>query len=751
MRGCTIHVSQTSTTHCIMKPRVPLKPNRWLTRSAIFNSLVSAAVLSTVSPALAQKVWSENFESLPLGPKIDEGRPGEKVWTNLPPEGWLWDNSAVPGVGTALDGVTEWAGWGFADKNWWVLTAGDQRRSEWSFGQGTVMIADPDEWDDAAHPQGLYKVDATTPPITIQGQAPNSLVLAFDSSWRPEAVDDGEPSFPVGPEGEKINNQTGTIAIAFDSGALTEILRWDSLSDSPTYKADSEFINEAVMLPLNNPGGVTTLRLKFGMEQAANDWWWAVDNLAIGVPPFVTGISADGVSFTVRIGEAPGKAVDESKGITLELDGQNVTPSAVTREDTRVLVKYSQAPEIFPPSTRHTVKVKFSTNDGRQVEDSVEFVAPSYTTVSATPATVTATITDQEWLTVDESKGVQLELDGTMVTAGPVSRADASVVVSYSQAPTLFAPNSKHTLKVTFTTATGKLVADPLEFTAPNYVTLPVSLGTDLGTGGERGMRWRTHQIETNRGTTIKLAEDQLTGLLGASIHDASAQGTDGYFAVPFVNFDQGQADAGNFNISAAPPQDVFDDLIPGIPGLLGDGTESTDNIAAESLAFLEFTQTGLYTMVVNSDDGFQVSAGTTNQPNRFVLGAYDAGRGQADSIFYFKIDKAGVYFFRLLYFEGGSDARVEWFTVNTDGSRALVNGTQNGAIKAYRKRTVAEPEVTAGGIESIALNGGKAIIAYTGTLKSADTVTGPFSAVPAATSPYSADPAGAQKFYLAE
>jgi hypothetical protein len=36
----------------------------------------------------------------------------------------------------------------------------------------------------------------------------------------------------------------------------------------------------------------------------------------------------------------------------------------------------------------------------------------------------------------------------------------------------------------------------------------------------------------------------------------------------------------------------------------------------------------------------------------------------------------------------------VEWFTVNSDGSRALINGTQDGAIRSYQRRTVAEPDL---------------------------------------------------------
>src|SRR5687768_14807641 len=116
-------------------------------------------------------------------------------------------------------------------------------------------------------------------------------------------------------------------------------------------------------------------------------------------------------------------------------------------------------------------------------------------------------------------------------------------------------------------------------------------------------MKWRTHQLATGRGNTVALAEQQLTGALGASGHDTTLQEADGFFLVDFVNFDQNAGEGGHFRASAAAPQDVADDFIPGIPG------QGTDNIAAEALTFLEIPQAGIYTMVVNSDDGFRVTA----------------------------------------------------------------------------------------------------------------------------------------------
>ena len=44
-------------------------------------------------------------------------------------------------------GITDWAGWAFVDKQFW-LEADDQDRSLFHRGVGTVMVADPDEWQE---------------------------------------------------------------------------------------------------------------------------------------------------------------------------------------------------------------------------------------------------------------------------------------------------------------------------------------------------------------------------------------------------------------------------------------------------------------------------------------------------------------------------------------------------------------------------------------------------------------------------
>ena len=216
-------------------------------------------------------LFAEDFEGVPLGPNVDEGLAGEAVWTETPPAGWTIDESGIPGIGDpANDGVTEWAGWSFADKNWWTQTAGDQRRSEFTLGSGTVAIADPDEWDDATHADsaasGWYKTYMSTLPIDISAAEPGTLVLTFASSWRPEYDSD--------------YHQTGNLTVSFDGGAPVELFLWESDPSSPNFKDDNS-TNETITVEIDHPAGAQTMVLTFGLFDAGNDWWWAIDNLVL--------------------------------------------------------------------------------------------------------------------------------------------------------------------------------------------------------------------------------------------------------------------------------------------------------------------------------------------------------------------------------------------------------------------------------------------------------------------------------------
>jgi hypothetical protein len=246
-----------------------------LCQTAVLLAVALVAGQASVAQAQSKVIYSENFESVKLGDSVDEGFFGEGVWTNKPPAGITIMND-LPGIddqGNFVEGVgvTEWKGWSFADKDWWVQAAGDQRRSEFELGEGAVAIADPDEWDDLGNPKqyGLYNTWMTLPAISLAGIQANSLLMDFGSSWRPEAMDDVD----------NLNNQTAEITASFDGAPPVRVMFWDSDAASETYHDHAP--NEEVNLAINNPAGAKNVVFTFGLLTSYNDWWWAVDNIVV--------------------------------------------------------------------------------------------------------------------------------------------------------------------------------------------------------------------------------------------------------------------------------------------------------------------------------------------------------------------------------------------------------------------------------------------------------------------------------------
>ncbi|HIL71778.1 MAG TPA: hypothetical protein EYG38_18240, partial [Verrucomicrobia bacterium] len=188
---------------------------------------------------------------------------------------------------------------------------------------------------------------------------------------------------------------------------------------------------------------------------------------------------------------------------------------------------------------------------------------------------------------------------------------------------------------------------------------------------------------------TVAGAEQQLAGTFIDPAtgelypNEANLNFTTGWVVNPVnvpgvINWEQDALSAGNFT-DLNGFQDVF---IPGIPG----NFQSTDGVAAEMLTFLELPK-GLHTLGVNSDDGFRVTSGASAKgPFGTVLGQFNGTRGSADSLFDIVVREEGIYPIRLLYFEAGGGANLEFFSV-VDGEKILINDSSNAnSIKAYRE-----------------------------------------------------------------
>ncbi|MDB6035890.1 MAG: uncharacterized protein JWM16_6228, partial [Verrucomicrobiales bacterium] len=125
------------------------------------------------------------------------------------------------------------------------------------------------------------------------------------------------------------------------------------------------------------------------------------------------------------------------------------------------------------------------------------------------------------------------------------------------------------------------------------------------------------------------------------------------------------------------------DDIFPGTPGRIG--VNYNDNMALEALTYLEL-QPGLYTLDVNSDDGFRVSPATSvgDANNSITLGEFSGGRGSSDSLFQIIVTEAGLYPFRLTWIQGGGGANLEFMSVAQCPTTAFTAINDDTGIKAY-------------------------------------------------------------------
>ncbi|MGE3641353.1 MAG: PEP-CTERM sorting domain-containing protein, partial [Pirellulales bacterium] len=112
------------------------------------------------------------------------------------------------------------------------------------------------------------------------------------------------------------------------AGTTQQRLVWNSDPASPTFKNDAQ--NETLSFNFGVPAGATSVSFKFNYVNAANDWWWAVDNLE------VTNLSAGGASVWAENfdGVALQDSVNERRStVPSKLTAVESAPNSSSRPD----------------------------------------------------------------------------------------------------------------------------------------------------------------------------------------------------------------------------------------------------------------------------------------------------------------------------------------------------------------------------------------------------------------------------------
>jgi hypothetical protein len=245
----------------------------------------------------AAPFWSENFESVTLGPSVNE-RLSDTVFvqaatpdtaakpnsfTHTPPAGWSINNDALS-TGYANDdlGLFEFEGWTFTNAAFNGIASGNPQLVGFTKSTGPFAIADSDAYSTGELGGGFDgPTILQTPSISLTGLAADALKLQFDSAWRVSG------------------NQIAEITVQYGAGPEVSVLTWSSQSADPNFHDTN--LNETVFVDLDNPAGNTTAVVRF--KYTGNDnWFWALDNIKIGTggnADFDNDGDADGQDFLI--------------------------------------------------------------------------------------------------------------------------------------------------------------------------------------------------------------------------------------------------------------------------------------------------------------------------------------------------------------------------------------------------------------------------------------------------------------------
>ena len=307
----------------------------------------------------------------------------------------------------------------------------------------------------------------------------------------------------------------------------------------------------------------------------------------------------------------------------------------------------------------------------------------------------------QDATTHANTNSVQLKWDNSTVAA-TVNKTGGLTTITFDP-PGLLGPGSTHLVALNYAddAVPPKTNSVSYSFTVYPYVTFPPDYAMSAASINttSSGFKLRTHQISTDVGTSVQRAELQfankllspLDGTVLPNMADLSAANPDGTFDIPsYIDFSTLSSPEGFF-LNDVPP-----------PGLVG-----PDQYALEIMTFLNLAP-GSYTLGVDAvrnynttapgsfrESGFRLTAGA-NPRDLFApeIASFDKSRPEGERQFSFVVQQAGIYPFRLLWFSGAGDSRLEWYQVTTQGTRVLLGDTGSGGLTAYKDAVVTHPFV---------------------------------------------------------
>ncbi len=322
------------------------------------------------------------------------------------------------------------------------------------------------------------------------------------------------------------------------------------------------------------------------------------------------------------------------------------------------------------------------------------------------------TLSDNGPLTVSSVQSILLDTNNpainTNVTAYTANNYAAPfTTLTYTQA-IKFPPNSQHIVTTTWKDSANNSQTFTIGFTIPNYSTFPTNFVLPLSAVDStrvglyvKPWQWRhanPNQMWWTDEAFLGYHGTNIVGTIGLTIPSEAGvfyyDGPLGFIgtgsgATPFFS---GDTDLGTFGIGQIPPSGFSFNV----------RYATYDNSGLEMYGYVYFPTSGVYNMVIGSDDSFQLSVGADprdrlgqvvwfNNGSRVpTLGGTTPSPPTIADIRPVLVDAPGVYPIRLTWENGGGGAAFEWYYCQfPDGNSTpfngafLVNDTNNIATAA--------------------------------------------------------------------
>jgi formylglycine-generating enzyme required for sulfatase activity len=237
---------------------------------------VQASILQTSTDP--KTFYQENFDAALLQPEVTTNAQrrmpagdNTSVWNT--PAGTMLRLSSGPDLflNAPASRVVEFTGFNLMRADFWRNGDDQGRSTAFAPGGNVIAVADSDEFPDAggASIDDEFNVYLRTPPFRIPVGADASLMeLSFTSSFRAE------------------QNETSRVFV-YHNGSNTPA----AVLNVPNSGAAAAARVTYSWTELGSPAAGTVLLLEFAHEAADNNWWWAFDEIFVGIPnqaPLVT-------------------------------------------------------------------------------------------------------------------------------------------------------------------------------------------------------------------------------------------------------------------------------------------------------------------------------------------------------------------------------------------------------------------------------------------------------------------------------